>query len=513
MTDPSLAASGDEREILLRALREYSDTCVAPNLTAHCPFSIDTDAGGRFCEEQCLDLLGRNQAPAAVDEIDLGAGFSVFRRRRPRPRTGNDAGARPFDARATWLADEDQPLEQWHTVSLIVGLIERLTRPPPADETSRATRHERIVRSIEILEERGLDFESCLKLPMVGRVVSTMTVLLLFAPRGDHASESTGTSGAGTSQSDLRAFVEAWTPALEDMGIAVGNIPENRESAAQRGRHMAALLPRLATWAATAEFDDIVSWRPPIGCLPEPDQRLVEQISPAGNRWIFDRFHETYLTNWSTSSLHQEWKWTHGEAACPIPESEMKLRHVNESTLAKLIADRAAHRTDVDSSLQLGTFERVARELLQSGSREAAAAVFEAVVIEAPDNAEAHNDLGFCLIQDEPSEALDALERARELGYRPAIVNIANRGLCLIKLERYGPASALIDEGFVLAADSPYQPAWLWAPDHGASVEVVYVDNVAVYMARLGLAAAQASNDERRLRRWTEALDKLQDAE
>lgn len=506
MTSPELNASGDERNILLHALREYSDSCDAPDLTADCPFALATRGGGRICEEQCLDLLGRHGAPAAIADVDVGLGFSVRRRRRrPRSRFMNDTVTRPFDARAMWLEDKELQIETRRSVSLIYGLGELTTVIPPADDEEREARIAEIWRSIGILEERGFAFDTDLQPQLSVRLVGTITTLLLFAPRSEPGTDSA--SPASTSFfAAMLEFVNAWTPLLNDAGIKIEELSLDRESTEQRIEYMPRLIGGLATWASEADFGDVIAWKPPDSGLPAPSPRLGEQLSPKRDPWIIDRFLETYLEDWATSSLHQEWKWLHGETACPIPSDEMKVRAVDESALAKLIADRAVDETDLVDPLQMNTLQRVARDLLDSGSPDAAAAVFEAVAIEAPDRADAHNNLGFCLVHSDPERALKSLDRAAELGYQPKVVNICNRALCLVKLGRYGPAIALIEEGFELAKLTPHQGAWLWAPDPDALGEIIDAENLGLYLASLGLIAAEASDDNDKIRLWTDVL-------
>ena len=101
MTSEPLAENSGEREMFLRALREYSDSCEAPQLTADCPFSKKTTEGAWICGEECLDILGRHKAPDGSDIIELSGGYQIARRRQPRHRVGAGGLVRPFDARGS----------------------------------------------------------------------------------------------------------------------------------------------------------------------------------------------------------------------------------------------------------------------------------------------------------------------------------------------------------------------------------------------------------------------------
>lgn len=81
------------------------------------------------------------------------------------------------------------------------------------------------------------------------------------------------------------------------------------------------------------------------------------------------------------------------------------------------------------------------RELLMSGRRGEAAALFGFAVQQWPDDSTAHNNLGFCLILDDPARALSHLTTAARQGYEPLVINIYNRVCCHVGLRQ--PRAAL----------------------------------------------------------------------
>ena len=150
-----------EREIFLRALREYSERCEPPGLTPDCPFSIETEPGVMGCGEECMDLLGRYKAPRPSEEIDLGRGIHIRRERRPRARHPRRVTVRPYDARELYLEDHGSgPPEQWHLASILYALIQAVKEPPSSDSRGSMKRMEHIDRLIQLVEARGLDFEA-----------------------------------------------------------------------------------------------------------------------------------------------------------------------------------------------------------------------------------------------------------------------------------------------------------------------------------------------------------------
>lgn len=55
--DAGLPQDPREREIFLRALRQYSDNCEPPELTPDCPYSVTVGPGLWGCGNECMDLL------------------------------------------------------------------------------------------------------------------------------------------------------------------------------------------------------------------------------------------------------------------------------------------------------------------------------------------------------------------------------------------------------------------------------------------------------------------------
>ena len=100
-----LPASGRNREILLKALRAYRESCQPPELTPDCPFFTWT-SNGPACGEECADLLAEHGCEEPENRIDLGGGVVLIKQAPPRrPRRGPSKSDRPFDARQIYMSD------------------------------------------------------------------------------------------------------------------------------------------------------------------------------------------------------------------------------------------------------------------------------------------------------------------------------------------------------------------------------------------------------------------------
>jgi len=93
-----LPPSGPAKEIFVRALREFSDSCQPPALKPTCPFSTETHPGVRGCGEECMDLLASFESGEAAERTEVSLGDGIALRPRHRARRGPDPSARAMDA-------------------------------------------------------------------------------------------------------------------------------------------------------------------------------------------------------------------------------------------------------------------------------------------------------------------------------------------------------------------------------------------------------------------------------
>ena len=423
---PDLPADPREREIFLRALREYSERCEAPELTADCPYSHDTrDPGVRGCGEECMDILGKYEAPRPTD---TPLGGYVGRPRLPRPRRQQSSPA--YDARQIYLEDEASgPPRRWRLAAILVDLKDSLRRPPPSDPTEAKARLEHVRRLINLTEGRGLDFQDHL-LPYLRRVVvgRAVFVQLLMSTRS-------------TSLEFDRA--NGWSRFVDTCF----------DSAIQP-QHNDATNLHLATqaWALTASLEDLLEWVPPDPpYLREPPSIPVTEAEKDGV-WVFDRFTATYLADWSSPSLRKEWLYLHGQYPAPCLSLEMRVRQIPQDKLAAEMADRFSRPKRAHHLAN--SMVTPAVDFLEEGRRVEAAALFEAAVRIDPNDPDALNNLGFCLLPDRPKRALELFDKAIETGFRDIDVTNANRMLALVILGRWTSALDLATADIRRYADS-----------------------------------------------------------
>ena len=178
----------------------------------------------------------------------------------------------------------------------------------------------------------------------------------------------------------------------------------------------------------------------------------------------------------------------------------MRAREINEDELAKVMADRLAHHGDVNLSLA----ERLkpsAIGYLKEGAHDRAAILFEAIIQQEPDEAESHNNLGFCLMPTDPDQALVSLDKAMSLGWSSAPLTDANRILAVACAGRLQSAMDLAQTFLLRHSRSDCQGGhFLWNPsaiiDH-KEVELVESDDLYAYVETIVAALNDqlASND------------------
>ena len=413
-------------QIYLRALREYSERCQPPSLTPDCPYSIDIDSGVRGCAEECMDLLAKHNAPNPIEEIDLGDGLSIRRPRRPRARRSLAATTRAFDAREIYLEDEGSELiSRWKLASILYGLLEEIGSPPSADSKEVEDRQLRISSLIMHANEKGLDFDVHILTSIRPAIAMAVFARLV---------------GSLEDKEALREFdhTGGWTSLL-DNALDAEDIAEGETA---MGRVSSKLFGALHNWASTATVDQLFSWTPPDHQLFE--NRYIRRLHDRDDdgTWMVERFTKTYLQQWATSSLKREWQYLHGQHPAPCHANEMSVRRIEESELALEMADRLANHTPVNQPLA-NSLVGSAVNFIGEGRRLEAAALFEAAVHHEPESSDALNNLGFCLLPDQPERAIEYFEKASTTGRGDLGLIEANRILALALSRRYTSAMDL----------------------------------------------------------------------
>lgn len=448
--DVELPNDPQVRELFLRALREYSESCEPPALTPDCPFSVSTEPGVRGCGEECMDILGATGAPPPSFEVDLGDGISIRKRRSPRARRPLNPNSRPYDAKEVFLADQEAgPPSTWRIAAVLHGLVDLITSPPSDDPHLRLQRLSRMDEFRRVVDGRGMDFE-CHVMPHLRTAVAGMIFAFAVASQsGEHPSAVAGWA----------SLAEDYIP-TEDAGITV-------QSA---GLAFESLLLPVMRWALTADYEELVNWQVPgRSLLDESELPLVDtEAMGSDGRWLVDRFTKTYLHDWGTDSLRREWLYQHGQLQPPCDAADMSSRNIDLAALAEVLAERsaAADPPKVDQPGLASSFVRSAVAFLQEARYIEAAALFEAIVRRQPNDPEALNNLGFCLLASDPHEALKSLGLANEQRSADHDLVDVNRMLALFVLGRKTAATDLADRLAQRLVDGRgfRRPTFLWEP-------------------------------------------------
>jgi hypothetical protein len=517
INDP-LPDSGPEREIFLRALRRFSDECEPPELIAECPFSVDLPGGGRGCGEECLELLDRYGVPRSAGQVLMGSGgmaaHSLGRPRRPQP-----GPTRPFDAAENFYRDSDNAdRSRWQTSSLLYGL--RNAYLPRVDSLLDPQRCDKLIAAADELRRREFDVDALLRLGLGAKLAAALTVAIVMP---DFLAAQRSQRGIRDKPTEARRpGPPAGWPKLLDAVLEVGGPegidpppPDAGDLAIAQYRVLAALtgqfMGRAAIWAQTAPVDDLMNLRPPAvddflayDLGREPPSRPESRRQ----RWVIDRFTQTYLKDWSTDSLKLEWRYQQGEEEPPCPPQEMAGRSVDTNELARALAQAT---TSSSGSDMMSVLLPTAVRLLSEGNRGAAATMFDAARHEEWDNAEFHNDYGFCLLPDDPAGALEALELASRLGFRRT-VNVCNRVLAIFRMGRHAAALEVAERAIDRWNDLDTDPSFLWdftSPEP----KLLERESPRSYLAKLAAYVADASGDRAAAARWADIQRRLDSAD
>jgi len=473
--------TGKDRQIFIEALKDYSDNCVPPTLTPGCPF-FEITVTGPSCGEQCHDLLAAHGSDReSTSALNLGFGLFAHERRPRRSRRGPEPSSRPYDAQRLYLRDRERPTDSRHTVSLLIELETRLKTPPWfADDLEE--RQYLIRAAFTELVRRGFSADDLLA--ALSRRVTTVMVAFMAATLVIE------TVTPKEEQAGLPQIGTEWINARKLFHVDTDGTTERKMLGAITAA--TSLLDAAVRWASSLSLEELTAWPAFSKEALEGEFRALPGSADRGD-WIFDRFTETYPTEWRTSSLYLEWKYIYSQSTGCAPRDQMELRRVDAEVIGREIANRTVARDDgVESacrqSVQPSEFTPIAVDYLKSGRHEAAAALFEALAQLSPDDAVLLNNHGFCLIPIDRDRALEALTHAADIAAKPAPVNYANRILLLYLAGRTDEALALAEESRGLDTDTH---AWLWELDEGGELSLgedvntqEYIDSLVAHIKR-----------------------------
>jgi tetratricopeptide (TPR) repeat protein len=512
VTNDPLPDSGPEREIFLRALRRFSDACEPPELIAECPFSIDLPGGGRGCGEECLELLDRYGVPPAPGQVPMGTEGMAAQSMGPPRRPSSYPAHRAFDAAENFYRDSDSPdRSRWEASSLLYELRQAYL---PKLGMLNPQRFDKLTSAMDELRRRGFDVDALLRLGLGAQLAAALSLAIVIPDLLAAQPPGTGEQGDADEMSQLGApagwlklldaFMELGRP--EDIEPPSGTndlaVAQHRVIAAITGQ----FAERLRIWAGTASLDDLINWRPPAidDFLAYDLGREFElRVESRRQRWLIDRFTETYLSTWDTDSLKLEWRYQQAAEEPPCPPRQMTGRSVDSNDLARALAKATMSPVSDTLSVLVPTAAR----LLHEGHRGAAAAMFDAARREQEDNADLHNNFGFCLLPDDPAGALKALELASRLGHRRT-VNVCNRILALFYMGRYAAALEVAERTIEKWEELDTDSSYLW---DFTSPEPKLLDRQCprCYLVKLAAYIANASGDEVAAARWGDIQRRL----
>jgi hypothetical protein len=426
-------------------------------------------------------------------------------------------GDKPFDARETLMCETTAaPDAHWRTVSLVTavrGLVawtpaDNLAWPREPDRADPYARLDAFQAATDELTRRGLDADSLVRFGMRNEIASSLMTALLVKLLGLSIPELARQRGI-----DLDAWSELLPPMpvrdVSNWELSAENLMRFTEMAA-RSQH-----PLIVPWIMRTPLEGLVTLSPPDhddlyqqNPMISEDLKLYELYA-----WLVDRFSTTSLRDWLTSSLHCEYRWQAELEPPPCPTRLMLDREVDKDELNAEIARRSAlgvANGEPDPEAILGSdMASHARALLGQGRYREAAALFEFAARRRPTDAEARNNLGFCLIPEDPRRALSDLEAAAHMGYQHIVVNGYNRVCCQLALRQTRAAVAAADAYWATQDDDPGAATlWRWSPD--GSWEIINVADPRLALADLIVLVAQAEGWREDEQRWRSRLQSRQ---
>ncbi|MBP2704373.1 hypothetical protein JOL79_11170 [Microbispora sp. RL4-1S] len=405
----------------------------------------------------------------------------------------------PFDAHRTLMCeDRAGSLAGWQVSSLLTEIADVLmVRFMP--ENDHEELYGRFEAAASELDRRGLDADSIIRYGMLSEILGPLLIELLIGQilpgedRGDQLWQT-------------RVDVEGWRKLLRMHSPPTGGTEEVSDLVNTTAEVFAPLL----NWAAQASMSDLVTLRLPDHeqfwkCIPLPRDYRAITIQ---YRWLVERLTATYLKQWTLASLLLEYRFRQNLQSMSFPAWVIEARDVPLDDVAKSIA----HRTAVDwepaseglpqPKFLLAEMANHARGLLKAGRAADAAALFEFALEKWPDDIEARNNLGFCLISSDPERALTHLNTAAREGYEPALVNTYNRMCCYIALHQPRAALEVAELWWQAASLEAHAglSATLWVPSRdGWDLQIAVEATSALITLAVQLASGQGWQDEERV--------------
>jgi hypothetical protein len=413
---------------------------------------------------------------------------------------------RPFDASEVLLRDRDKPCVERRTASLVKELRDLVVQRT-ADEGAADLRREKFDRLDEELRSRGIDVDSLVRFGMGPEIfaIHVAPVFLRLVLPADVAEEVIG--GRGNFKIEITRAKSS--NASDDVEDITSDVIAKALSEAHASMDV---MVNQAPVRVLLKIDP----EPEAGFMGTRSDSLKEELIDS-YRWLVERFSETFLKEWSTESLHLEYRWVHASGATPCPEDLMSDRVVDNTDLVREIAERAAlddstKSEGLDSESELTSRMQVyARTLVEHGRYREAAALFEFSLQRHPDDPALLNNIGFCLMLEDPRVAIFHLTEAVKLRYSPLPVAIYNQICCHYMLGEPRLAVRIADNFWPEGFSGNACGAVVWVCAETGEWALADVDDVRVNIATFAAQICAEEGLADRFNQWQRVRQALLD--
>ncbi|MFI6510295.1 hypothetical protein ACIBCT_22040 [Streptosporangium sp. NPDC050855] len=374
-----------------------------------------------------------------------------------------------FDARKTRMCeDQEAPRSRWRTSSLVSELQDSLTSRLALKPEERDKQIHRFKLALQELTQRGLDAESLVRYGMIPEILGPVLGVLLVHRLLPHSGVDTDLQGSGVDVAGWRSLLKI--PAATSATSAAPS--QVQELVLEVSREV---FDPLLDWIRHADLNELVHLIPPEenGFWSVTESVEDETHLRHKYRWLVERFTQTYLANWSLAALHLEYRWQKDIDPSSFPDSIMRDRNVSIEDLNAEIAHRAVLESkSISESLTptlflMSELENHAVTLLRERQYSESAALFNFAIQQWPNDPRAHNDLGFCLLPENPSKALIHLNNAARMGYEPYAINIYNKMCCYLSMHQPRAVLALAEEFWRERPDELDSTGVIWKMTEG----------------------------------------------
>lgn len=493
-----------EQRILLDALISYSDSCTLPNLTPSCPFFSIKD-GRPSCGEECRDIAqARGAAPRRVRAKNVG-GLVLLGRELPGRVI---AGEHSFDAAEIRLRHKGLELFEQPTTSLLLGLRDLITGGAFQGSVNTG---EGLAYWGE-LERRQFPIERVVTGGLVDGFAVTVALSVVtpvLVERGVTPFGSSVQLRDGL-ESTLRAdWTRVLSAAADSWRKRLGaSRPQRRVSTTVFARSI--LGPLLSESVTDETLSTLLDDEPLLHYALKPDSlnRIGSWLSHlfetdleaalaseapehAGTfgafplrprdevaRWLSDRFTQTNVDQWMSGSLTLEWRHLSGYEDSDCPALILAERPTDRALVAERALDAVSSRRPKQAPSQPirpDLFVEPAKHALANEEWHDAIGIFEGLTRMLPTDHDAWNNLGFCQMAENDTQALQTLCHAATMRQGNSLVNIGNRILAHHRLGQNDQALRIAEMERLEGVES-HVSAVMWA--HPAKSQNELLDDV-----------------------------------